>query len=95
MPLEVKKARLQEVEQLEAGVSARINSAYLGQEVEVLVEGSKKNSDGEPMLYGRNRQNKLVHFAADASPGDLVTVRIDRTGPWSLVGTAIQTPVPA
>ena len=87
---ETKMARFHKIEQLEAGISARINSRYLGQEVEVLVEGQKPNTDGDDMWYGRNRQNKLVHFAgADAAPGDLVTVRIEHTSPWSLVGEAV------
>ncbi|MCH7945041.1 MAG: tRNA (N6-isopentenyl adenosine(37)-C2)-methylthiotransferase MiaB [Armatimonadetes bacterium] len=95
IPQEVKMARLQRIEQLEAGVSARINSRLLGEDVEVLVEGQKQNADGEPRWYGRTRRDKLVHFPAsrspdaEAAPGDLVTVRIDRTGPWSLVGTAL------
>jgi tRNA-2-methylthio-N6-dimethylallyladenosine synthase len=111
VPQEVKMARLHAIEQLEAVVSARINSRLLGQEVEVLVEGKKPVPGGVGALsldprpstldprswYGRSRQNKLVHFTAPApsrgavpgpAPGELVTVRIDRTGPWSLVGTA-------
>ena len=95
VPLEVKKERLQRIEQLEAGVSARINSRLLGEDVEVLVEGQKPNADGEQRWFGRTRRDKLVHFPGDVAPGDLVTVHIDRTGPWSLVGTAVETPVPA
>jgi tRNA A37 methylthiotransferase MiaB len=79
-------ARFHKIEQLEAGISSRINSSYLGQEVEVLVEGQKPKADGDDQWYGRNRQNKLVHFTGDATPGDLVTVRIDHASPWSLVG---------
>jgi tRNA-2-methylthio-N6-dimethylallyladenosine synthase len=89
VPQEVKMARRQAIEQLEAGVSARINSRLLGREVEVLVEGEKPAADSVPMLYGRSRQNKLVHFSGPAQAGELVTVRIDRTGPWALVGTAV------
>ncbi|MEX1255760.1 MAG: tRNA (N6-isopentenyl adenosine(37)-C2)-methylthiotransferase MiaB [Dehalococcoidia bacterium] len=95
VPQATKMARLHAVEQLEAEISARINSRLLGQQVEVLVEGRKPGHDGEPALYGRTRGNKLVHFAADglapgaARPGALTTVRIDRTSPWSLVGTAV------
>ncbi len=95
VPQEVKMARFHKIEQLEAGISSRINSSYLGQEVEVLVEGKKPNVEGDDMWYGRNRQNKLVHFSGDSTPGDLVTVRIEHASPWSLVGTAIETRVPA
>jgi tRNA-2-methylthio-N6-dimethylallyladenosine synthase len=41
VPQETKMARFHAIEQLEAGVSARINSRLLGAEVEVLVEGKK------------------------------------------------------
>ncbi|MGQ0673182.1 MAG: radical SAM protein, partial [Hyphomicrobium sp.] len=41
VPQEVKMARLHAVEQLEAGISGRINSRLVGREVEVLVEGRK------------------------------------------------------
>ncbi|MCH7698864.1 MAG: tRNA (N6-isopentenyl adenosine(37)-C2)-methylthiotransferase MiaB [Chloroflexi bacterium] len=123
VPQEVKMARFHKIEQLEAGISSRINSRYLGQEVEVLVEGKKPRpepaispggdslshpervgSHPEPvegrrprvdMWYGRNRQNKLVHFTGDAIPGDLVTVRIEHASPWSLVGEAVENRVPA
>ena len=39
-------------------------------------------------MAGRNRNNKLVHF--DGSPellGRLVDVRIERAGPYALVGS--------
>ena len=89
VPQEVKMARFHAIEQLEAGISARINSRIVGEDVEVLVEGQKTNSNGESLWYGRTRGNKLVHFSGDANAGDLVTVRVDRASAWSLVGTAV------
>ena len=92
VPHETKMARLHAVEQLEAGISARINSRLLGQDLEVLVEGEKPGPDGGSQLYGRSRTNKLVHFSAYGGSaarrslaGDLVNVRIERTSAWSLV----------
>ena len=97
VPHEVKMARFHAVEQLEAGISGRINSRFLGQEVEVLVEGQKPGSDGGRAWYGRTRGNKLVHFqsALDGLAGELATVRIERASPWSLVGTVLEAAVPA
>jgi tRNA-2-methylthio-N6-dimethylallyladenosine synthase len=89
VPQETKMARLHAVEQLEAGISARINGRLLGAEVEVLVEGEKPGPDGETSLYGRTRGNKLVHFSGTARPGALSTVRIERASAWSLVGEAV------
>ncbi|MEX2157843.1 MAG: tRNA (N6-isopentenyl adenosine(37)-C2)-methylthiotransferase MiaB [Dehalococcoidia bacterium] len=96
VPQHTKSARLHAVEQLEAEISARINSRLLGADVEVLVEGKKTNADGEPHWFGRTRQNKLVHFAGASTTkaGDLLTVRIDRTTPWSLGGTPADAPLP-
>ena len=40
-----------------------------------------------PRLTGRNRENRLVHLDGDASlVGQLVTVRVERAGPYALVG---------
>ena len=88
VPQEVKMDRLHAVEQLEAGISGRINGRLLGEEVEVLVEGRKPSPDGESAWYGRSRGNKLVHFQGAAQAGELVAVRIERASAWSLVGTA-------
>ena len=88
VPQEVKMERLHAVEQLEAGISGRINLRLVGRDVEVLVEGRKPSPDGDSAWYGRNRGNKLVHFQGDAQAGELVTVRIERASAWSLVGTA-------
>ena len=95
VPQEVKMARLHAVEQLEAGISARINDRLLDSEVEVLVEGRKKSPEGEPACYGRTRGNKLVHFPGSEQAGELVQVRIERASPWSLVGTAANAATPA
>ena len=94
VPQEVKMARLHAVEQLEAGISGRINERLVGTEVDVLVEGQKTKSNGESAWYGRTRGNKLVHFRGAAQPGELVTVRIERASPWSLVGTPAGVAVP-
>lgn len=65
---------------------ARIkNEAYLGQEVQVLVDGvSKKNKQ---VLSGYTETNKLVNFVAkDAKPGDIVRVKITDCKTFSLDG---------
>jgi tRNA A37 methylthiotransferase MiaB len=51
---------------------------------------SHEDADGGPRLAGRNRNNKLVHFAGSPQlMGQLVNVRIHRAGPYSLQGTAV------
>jgi tRNA-2-methylthio-N6-dimethylallyladenosine synthase len=82
VPAEIKKQRLQKIDHLQANVVAEINVKYLGQTVEVLVED---NHQGK--WRGRTRLNKLVFFEdARDLHGELVDVRITRTGPWSMQG---------
>lgn len=83
---EEKKARLQRVEALQERIAAELNRPLLGQEIEVLVEEQR---DGR--WEGRTRGNKLVHFPAGPLDlrGELATVRILSTGPWSLQGELV------
>jgi len=82
IPAEVKKERLNRIEELQTAIASEINSQLQGQEVEVLVEGRK-----EGKWFGRTRSNKLVFFE-DASDwlGQLVRIQIGKTSPWSLRG---------
>jgi tRNA-2-methylthio-N6-dimethylallyladenosine synthase len=66
---------------LQERVVAEINSHFLGQTVEVLVENQHKDK-----WQGRIPQNKLVFFEDDAQDwrGKLATVEITWTGPWSM-----------
>lgn len=66
------------------------NKAYLGREVEVLVEGVSKNN--ENMMSGRTDTFKLVHFpGSDDLVGQFVTVRIDKAGSFALEGEFVCT----
>jgi len=79
---EVKKERLDKIEELQAAIASEINSQLQGKEVEVLVEGRKKGK-----WFGRSRSNKLVFFE-DAGDwlGQLARIQIEKTSPWSLKG---------
>lgn len=85
VPLEVKKQRLQRLNDLQNEISRRKNEALRGKVVEVLVEGeSKKNPD---ILSGRTRTNKLVNFKGPKSLiGKFAHVRIDEPQTWTLKG---------
>ncbi len=82
IPVEVKKERLNKIEELQAAVASEINSQLQGRQVEVLVEGRKKEK-----WFGRTRSNKLVFFE-DAGDwlGQLAIIQIEKTSPWSLRG---------
>ena len=90
VPQDEKQRRLKGLETLQESILTDINSAYFDETVEVLAETRKRGS-----WTGRTRGNKLVYFdieetsafSADANlTGQLVDVRITRTGPWSLAG---------
>ncbi|MBA4602360.1 tRNA (N6-isopentenyl adenosine(37)-C2)-methylthiotransferase MiaB [Thermoactinomyces mirandus] len=85
VPPEVKKERLQRLNELQNEISRRKNEALRGKVVEVLVEGeSKKNPD---ILSGRTRTNKLVNFEGPKSLiGKFAHVRIDQPQTWTLKG---------
>ena len=85
-----KASRRQRVDALQESVLTEINAELVGSEFEILVEARKKGK-----WQGRTRGNKLVFFpieehAADDHGADrlgqLVKVRVDRAGPWSLQG---------
>jgi len=82
IPAEVKKERLNKIEDLQTGIASEINSQLQGKELEILVEGRKGGK-----WFGRTRSNKLVFFEDDGDwLGQLAGVRIEKTSPWSLRG---------
>ena len=84
VPLAVKKERLRAVEELQKGISEEINGRLVGREVEILVEGLKKDK-----WEGRTPTGKLVYFQAGATDlkGSIATVHVESASPWSLQGS--------
>ena len=82
IPINEKKRRLNEIEQLQESIATEINAQLLGKTAEVLVEGRKGDK-----WQGRTRSDKLVFFTYDNDcPGQLISVKIEQTSPWSLQG---------
>jgi tRNA-2-methylthio-N6-dimethylallyladenosine synthase len=89
VPMEVKKERLQRLNALVNELSAEAMKKYMGQIVEVLVEGESKNNPD--VLAGYTSRNKLVNFAAPKSAiGKIVKVRITDAKTWSLNGEMVE-----
>jgi len=85
VPEDEKMRRFQELEDLQESIATEINSNYLAREVEVLVEQRHRGK-----WKGRTETNKLVFFEAEGSlSGELVKVKIEHTGPWSLRGALV------
>ncbi len=89
VPDEEKERRRKALDGLQESISARINRRHLGGRYEVLVEGRDRDR-----WRARTRTNKLVFFEDPRDlAGQLVEVRIDWTGPWSMVGQAVDRPL--
>lgn len=86
--MEEKRERLQELNRRWNQYALKKMQAYVGQVVEVLVDGpSKKN---EEVLCGYTDTNKLVNFTgSQAKPGELVKVKITEAKTFSLDGQAV------
>jgi len=88
VPMEVKKQRLQRLNDTINEYSRKFNDALRGEIVEVLVEGeSKRNSN---ILSGRTRTNKLVHFEGSTDLiGKFVMVEITEPMTWYIKGNIL------
>ncbi|MGB9792185.1 MAG: tRNA (N6-isopentenyl adenosine(37)-C2)-methylthiotransferase MiaB [Thermacetogeniaceae bacterium] len=88
IPLEEKKNRLQQLNQLQSQITLDINKGYEGKTVEVLVEGKSKTNPNR--WSGRTRTNKIVVFDCQENlEGKLVNVKIDCAQTWTLFGSVI------
>lgn len=77
-----KMRRFRALEELQARIAGEINAKFKGTIVKVLVEEKQKRR-----WKGRTRTNKLVFFEAEEDiQGQIVPVRIEWTGPWSMRG---------
>lgn len=89
VPMEVKKKRLQRLNDLVNEMSKKAMEKYEGQVVEVLVEGESKNNPD--VLAGYTRKNKLVNFTGPKTViGELVKVKITEAKTWSLNGEMVE-----
>jgi len=87
--MEVKKARLQRLNDLVNEMSREAMKKFKGQIVEVLVEGESKNNP--EILSGYTRKNKLVNFKGPKTAiGQLVNVKIKEAKTWTLDGEMVE-----
>ena len=92
VPLEVKKARLARLIELQERISLGKNRALEGRTLEVLVEGPARRApqaedDGATQMMGRTTGDKCVVFqGAPADRGRLVHVRVNEGAAHTLLG---------
>jgi len=101
VPPDVKRRRLNELLARQEAIGLQRNKAWLGREVEVLVDtvspvrghdhdDAISDAPDTARLSGRTRGNKLVHLAGDEGlVGREVLVRIDHAGPYALRGALL------
>ncbi len=92
VPDDVKKERLRKTMTLQDALTDRLGQRYLGDEVEVLVEGETRKAGAN--WKGRNPQYWNVHFRGDPEsirPGDRVRVAVESVSGHSLKGVATGT----
>jgi tRNA-2-methylthio-N6-dimethylallyladenosine synthase len=91
---EEKGRRLTRLIDLQQAISAERNDAWIGREVEVLVEGRARRDSGQ--LFGKSPQFKTVVFADNGSPpGTLRRVRVLGATSNTLIGEAVGGSAPA
>jgi tRNA-2-methylthio-N6-dimethylallyladenosine synthase len=85
VPQEIREERNHRLLELVNEIAARKYDAFIGQQVQILVEGpSKKN---KARYTGRTRCNRIVLFDGSARhQGQLMDVNIERTGSFTLYG---------
>ena len=81
-----KDDRLKALEEVQKDILDKKNRRLLGDMVEILVDGRKKDK-----WQGRTRGDKLVFLEDERDLlGQLVNVRIESTSPWSLQGVSMK-----
>ncbi len=81
---EEKSRRLARLIELQHGISGAMNDAWIGREVEALVEGPARRNPAQ--LYARTAQFKAVVFPADGTPaGTLRRLRVTAATTMTLV----------
>jgi tRNA-2-methylthio-N6-dimethylallyladenosine synthase len=85
LPQEMKEERNARLLQLVNEIAGHRYDRYVGEQVEILVEGeSRKNSQ---RMMGRTRTNKIVVFdGSERHRGQLMSVKINRAGSFTLYG---------
>lgn len=86
VPGDVKQRRLAELIDIQQSISKSIKSAYIGREVDVLVEGLARRDHTQAV--GNTREFMTTAFArGEAEPGDWVRVKITSATSQTLVGS--------
>jgi tRNA-2-methylthio-N6-dimethylallyladenosine synthase len=88
VPQKIREGRNQRLLELVNQIAARKYDAFVGRQVQVLVEGPSRKNPAR--ATGRTRCNRIVLFDSDAGqPGRLMDVKIERAGSFTLYGKPV------
>jgi tRNA-2-methylthio-N6-dimethylallyladenosine synthase len=88
VPEDVKNRRLYEIIERQRSISLDRNKSFIGQTVQVLVEGASKKSEYD--FCGRTDTNKMVVFPKNGDAiGNYVDIHVERVNSATLFGTQI------
>lgn len=82
VPASVKEERLERVLSRQRVIALEENSRFIGQDLEVLVEGVSRSG----VLYGRADDHRTVMCLGDVEFGEFITIRVEGTSVSSLSG---------
>ncbi len=90
IPEDVKADRLARLNEHNRACCLKSNKKYLGREMEVLVENFEVRKNGDKVVTGRTRNNKIVHIPCDRDlTGEFINVKITNARTWYLNGEMI------
>ena len=90
IPEDVKTDRLARLNEHNRACCLKSNKKYLGREMEVLVENFEVRKNGDKVITGRTRNNKIVHIPCERDlTGEFVNVKITNARTWYLNGELI------
>ena len=94
VPEEIKERRYAELVNLQSEIAERKNRRFLGQEIEVMIDGV--SSESEYLLEGRTRgqaleiDGKVLTTDGTARPGEIVKVKVEQNFEYDFVGPIVE-----
>ena len=87
IPEKVKEERLARLNEHNRKCCLASNQKYVGREMEVLIENFEIRKNGDKVITGRTRNNKIVHIPYDEDlTGQFVIAKIVAVKTWYLNG---------
>ena len=91
IPEDIKTERLARLNEHNRECCLKSNKKYVGREMEVLIENYEIRKNGDKVITGRTRNNKIVHIPCDKDlTGEFINVRITNARTWYLNGEIIK-----